>query len=98
MLFRSWFVESLLSQTLIVHVIRTGKIPFIQSRPSNALLMTTLGICLFGAILPYSSLAGGMDLVALPPLYWYGIAVIIFAYLLTTQLIKTLLIKRFGLI
>lgn len=93
-----WFVESLLSQTLIVHVIRTGKIPFIQSRPSNALLMTTLGICLFGAILPYSSLAGGMDLVALPPLYWYGIAVIIFAYLLTTQLIKTLLIKRFGLI
>ena len=93
-----WFVESLLSQTLIVHVIRTGKIPFIQSRPSNALLMTTMGICLFGAILPYTSLAGGMDLVPLPTLYWYGIAVIIFAYLLTTQLIKTLLIKRFGLI
>lgn len=93
-----WFVESLLSQTLIVHVIRTGKIPFIQSKPGPFLLMTTLAICLLGALLPYTTLGKSVQMQALPALYWYGIALIIPAYLLTTQLIKTFLIKRFGLI
>lgn len=93
-----WFVESLLSQTLIVHVIRTGKIPFIQSKPSPFLLMTTLGICILGAFLPYTSLGRSIQMRGLPELYWYGIAFIIPAYLLTTQFIKTFLIKRFGLI
>ena len=93
-----WFVKSLLSQTLIVHVIRTGKIPFIQSKPSPFLLMTTLGICLLGALLPYTSLGVSLQMQALPALYWWGIALIIPAYLLTTQLMKTFLIKRFGLI
>lgn len=93
-----WFVESLLSQTLIVHVIRTGKIPFIQSKPGPFLLMTTLAICFLGALLPYTALGKSVQMQALPALYWYGIAFIIPAYLLTTQLIKTFLIKRFGLI
>jgi Mg2+-importing ATPase len=93
-----WFVESLLSQTLIVHVIRTGKIPFIESKPSPFLLMTTLGICIFGAFLPYTSLGQSIQMQGLPKLYWYGIVFIIPGYLLTTQLIKTFLIKRFGLI
>ena len=93
-----WFVESLLSQTLIVHVIRTAKIPFLQSRPSTPLLMTTLGICMLGVILPFTNLAQGIGMVRLPATYWYGITLIIPAYLLSTQLIKTFLIKRFGLI
>lgn len=52
-----WFLESLLSQTLIVHVIRTSRIPFLESRGSAALLATTVAICLLGAWLPYSPLA-----------------------------------------
>lgn len=93
-----WFVESLLSQTLIVHVIRTGKMPFLQSKPSAPLLMTTLGICILGVILPYTNLAQGIGMVGLPTTYWYGITLIIPAYLLTTQLLKTFLIRRAGLI
>ena len=93
-----WFVESLLSQTLIVHVIRTGRIPFIQSKPSPFLLITTIGICLLGALLPYTDLGAELQLQPLPTLYWYGTALIIPAYLLATQLIKRTLIRRFGLI
>jgi Mg2+-importing ATPase len=93
-----WFVESLLSQTLIVHVIRTGKIPFLQSKPSTPLLATTFAICMLGVILPFTNLAQGIGMVKLPTTYWYGISVIIPAYLLTTQLIKNFLIKRIGLI
>ncbi len=56
-----WFVESLMTQTLIIHVIRTNKIPFIQSRASFSLTMTSLAIMAFGAFLPYSPLAARLD-------------------------------------
>ena len=55
-----WFVESLITQTLIIHVIRTNKIPFIQSRASRALTLTTLSIMAFGIWLPYSSVASSL--------------------------------------
>jgi len=56
-----WFVESLFTQTLIIHVIRTNKIPFIQSWASKSLLFTSLAIVAVGAYLPYSPLAGALD-------------------------------------
>ena len=62
-----WFVESLLSQTLIVHVIRTGKIPFLQSRASLPLMVTTLSICVLGVWLPYSHFAAALGFTPLPP-------------------------------
>ncbi|OIQ96212.1 magnesium-transporting ATPase, P-type 1 [mine drainage metagenome] len=97
-LFQSgWFVESLLSQTLIVHVIRTGKIPFIQSKASVPLLVMTGVICAIGVALPYSQFAHALDLVALPVHYWLALAVILATYLSLTQLVKTWLIRRFGL-
>jgi len=52
-----WFVESLLTQTLIVHIIRTNKIPFIQSRPSLPLFLGTLTVMAIGAYLPFSVFA-----------------------------------------
>ena len=53
-----WFVESLLTQTLIVHIIRTNRIPFFQSRASTALTLTTLAVMATAAFLPYSPVAG----------------------------------------
>ena len=92
-----WFVESLLSQTLIVHVIRTGRIPFIESRPSFPLLVTTIAICVVGVWLPTSPLAGALGMTALPHAYWAALVFILAAYMLLTQLAKSWLIKRFGL-
>ena len=92
-----WFVESLLSQTLIVHVIRTGKIPFLQSQASAALLGTTTAICLLGLWLPVSHFAPALDLVPLPREYLLALVAILAAYLLLTQLVKTWLVRRFGL-
>ena len=92
-----WFVESLLSQTLIVHIIRTGKIPFIQSRPSLPLLLTTSAICLVAITLPFSHLAGPLQMSPLPAIYWYGLAPILLCYFGLTQFVKSLLVRRFGL-
>jgi len=92
-----WFVESLLSQTLIVHVIRTGKIPFFQSRASFPLMVTTVGICLLGAWLPFSHFAPALGFAPLPAGYWVALLAILGCYLGLTQLVKTWLIRRFGL-
>ena len=91
-----WFVESLFTQTLIIHVIRTNKIPFIQSRASNALLFTSLAIVAVGAYLPYSPLAGALGLVALPAKYWPLLAGMVVCYVFLTQAVKTWFIRRFG--
>ena len=92
-----WFVESLLSQTLIVHVIRTGRIPFVQSMPSLPLLVTTVGICLLGLWLPSSPLAAALGLTPLPPAFALALLAILAAYMLLTQLVKAWLIRRFGI-
>ncbi len=91
-----WFVESLLTQTLVVHIIRTRKIPFIQSRPSSQLLLTTLAIMLFGAWLPYSGLAPALGLVPLPASYWLWIAGFLLAYSVLTHQVKGWFFKKFG--
>lgn len=92
----AWFVESLLSQTLIVHVIRTGKIPFIQSKPSTPLLVTTLAISIFAAYLPYSNFASKLQMIPLPAVFWLYLSAILLVYLGLTQIIKAYLIKHFG--
>ena len=65
-----WFVESLMTQTIIIHVIRTNKIPFLQSRASWPLTVTTFSIMAFGMWLPYSPLAPSLGLTHLPGMYW----------------------------
>jgi Mg2+-importing ATPase len=89
-----WFVESLMTQTLIIHVIRTNLIPFVQSRASWQLTMTTLLIMLVGAVLPYSPLAAPLGFVPLPPLFWAFLALTLLCYVGLTQLIKTWLIRK----
>ena len=89
-----WFVESLMTQTLIIHVIRTNKIPFIQSRASLALTATTLSIMALGMWLPYSPLASALGFTHLPPLYWPILALILFSYVALTQVIKVWLVRK----
>jgi Mg2+-importing ATPase len=83
-----WFVESLLTQTLIVHIIRTNKIPFFQSCASPFLAMTTLVVMAIGAFLPYSPLAGYLGLVPLPLSFWLWIGGFLITYSVITHLMK----------
>jgi len=91
-----WFVESLLTQTLIVHIIRTNKIPFFQSRPSHFMLFTTLSVMAVAIFLPYSPLADILGLVPLPAVYWLWIAGFLITYSIITHLVKTWFNKRYG--
>ena len=92
-----WFVESLLSQTLIVHVIRTSRVPFVESRPSRTLVAMTLGVCAFGVWLPYSPIANWLGLLRPPNAYWLALVAILVAYLTLTQIVKAWAIRRFRL-
>ena len=89
-----WFVESLMTQTLIIHVIRTNKIPFLQSRASWALMGTTLAIMAFGVWLPYSPVASALGFTHLPRLYWPILVLTLLAYVGLTQIIKVWLLRR----
>jgi Mg2+-importing ATPase len=89
-----WFVESLLTQTLIIHVIRTNRIPFLQSRASWPLIATTVTIMAIGIWLPYSPAAEALHFVPLPGGYWPIVAMILLSYMVLTQLVKTWLIQK----
>ncbi len=91
-----WFVESLLTQTMIVHIIRTRKIPFFQSAPSPGLLFTTLLVMSMGAFLPYSPLAGTFGFVPLPAVYWVWIFAFLLSYALLTHYVKVWFFNKFG--
>jgi Mg2+-importing ATPase len=89
-----WFVESLMTQTLIIHVIRTKKIPFIQGRASWPLSVTTAIVMSIGIWLPYSPLASALGFVHLPPLYWPILVLTLFCYMGLTQVVKMWLIRK----
>ena len=80
-----------------MHVIRTGKIPFVQSKASLPLMVTTLTDLRHRRGLPYSQFAHALNLVALPHQYWFALTAMLLAYLSLTQVVKTWLIRRFGL-
>jgi len=89
-----WFVESLMTQTLIIHVIRTNLIPFVQSRASWQLTMMTLLVMEIAAWLPYSPAAAALGFVPLPPLYWPLLLLTLLCYLGLTQMVKTWLLRK----
>ncbi|MHC1710621.1 MAG: magnesium-translocating P-type ATPase [Solidesulfovibrio sp.] len=89
-----WFIESLLSQTLIVHIIRTDNVPFFQSWSSTSLGLTTLAVCAIGVWLPFSPLAGAFGLVVPPTGYWGLIALVIFCYMCLAQIVKSWVVRR----
>ncbi|HEX7553519.1 MAG TPA: magnesium-translocating P-type ATPase [Geothrix sp.] len=96
-LFRTaWFVESLFTQTLIIFVIRTNKIPFLQSRASWPLTLSSLVIVTVGTWLTVSPLASTLGFVPLPRLFWLFLAIMLLCYAGLTQLVKTWFVHRFG--
>jgi Mg2+-importing ATPase len=96
-LFQSgWFVVGLLTQTLVVHMIRTPKLPFIESRASAPLLAMTAAIMAVGIFLPMGPLASDFKLQALPLAYFPWLAAILLGYCALTTLMKGVYIRRFG--
>ncbi len=96
-LFRTgWFVESLLTQTFVIYIIRTHKIPFLESKPSQTLLLSTISIVVFGCIIPYTKLGTFFKFVPLPPLFFVIMIGMAIAYLLLAQFVKARFIRKFG--
>ncbi|MFS8082197.1 MAG: magnesium-translocating P-type ATPase [Ginsengibacter sp.] len=91
-----WFVESLLSQTLIVHMIRTKKIPFIQSWATAPVVALTSVIMLIAIAIPFSPLATSFKMVALPISFFPWLLAILVCYCVLTQLVKVWFIKKFN--
>jgi Mg2+-importing ATPase len=91
-----WFVESLLTQTLIVHIIRTGRIPFLQSRASKPMMLSTLAVMAAAVWLPFSPFAPLFGMVPLPPLYFLWITLFLLTYGTMAHAMKTWFFKRFG--
>ena len=96
-LFQSaWFVEGLLSQTLIIHMIRTAKLPFVQSTASAPLLVLTLLVMAVGVAIPFTPVGEAVGLVPLPLAYFPWLAGTLLCYCLLTQLVKRWYIRKFG--
>ncbi len=91
-----WFVESLTTQVFVVYIIRTNRIPFLESRPSKTLLFATLAIVAFGALLPYTALGHYFGFVPLPFLFFGILALISLTYLILTQFIKNWFTGKYG--
>lgn len=92
-----WFIESLFTQTLIIHVIRTNKIPFIQSRGSKPLMITSLIIAACGIVLINSPLASAFGFVKLPMLYYPILFLTLACYVVLTQIVKNWFIKKYNI-
>ena len=86
----------ILTQTLIIHVIRTNKIPFIQSRASWPLIASSLLIVAGGAWLTVSPFAGTLGFVALASSHWPLLAIMLLCYVVLTQVVKRWFVRRFG--
>ena len=96
-LFQSaWFVEGLLSQTLIVHMIRTRKIPFLQSSPAPALALATAAVMAVGILIPFTVFGRSLGMVPLPGIFFLWLVFILFAYAALAQLVKTWFVRRYG--
>ena len=97
-LFRTgWFLESLCTQTLVIHIIRTGKIPFLESRPSRFLVFTSLFIIIAGLIIIFSPLVKPLGFVRPPPMYFAALFILICAYLLLVQVVKQWFVRKYGI-
>ncbi len=89
-----WFVESLITQTLIIHVIRTNKLPFIHGRASWQVTLTTLLVMAIAVWLPFSPIATALGFTLLPPLYWPILLVTVLCYVVLTQAVKMWLLRK----
>ncbi|MDR8733665.1 magnesium-translocating P-type ATPase [Burkholderia pseudomultivorans] len=90
-----WFIESLVSQTLVVHLLRTQKIPFLQSTASLPVLLSTFTAIAIGCWLPFSPFADALGFMHLPGSYWLWLAATMVGYILLAQIVKTIYVRRY---
>src|ERR1700754_3066497 len=96
-LFQSgWFIEGLLSQTLVVHMIRTRRIPFLRSMASAPVLALTGAIMIIGMFIPYTGIGARIGMQPLPGIYFAWLALTLVSYCVLTQVMKTIYIRRYG--
>ena len=96
--FRSgWFVESICTQTLVIFVIRTRRVPFFRSRPSRPLLIASLATATIGAVLPVSPLARLLGFGRLSPLFYLALVFMVACYLTLAELVKRFFFRAHGL-
>lgn len=91
-----WFVESMWSQTLVIHMIRTPKVPFIESRASLSLTVLTFAGIILATLIPYTGFGNSMGLAPLPKIYFLYLTITIVAYMILAQIIKNRYVKRYG--
>ena len=92
-----WFVEGLLSQTLVIHMIRTARIPFLQSMPAAPLMTLSLLVMALGVLIPFSPLGETLGFVRLPGSYFPWLIATLAGYCMLTQVVKRWYIRRFGI-
>lgn len=91
-----WFVESLWTQTMVLHALRTPKVPFLQSRASFSMIaITTLGIAV-GTIVPFTNFGRNLGMLPLPGNYWLWLFVTMVLYLALVTVVKRIYIRRYG--
>ena len=91
-----WFVESMWTQTLVIHMLRTEKLPFVQSRASVPVALLSLaGIALVTAI-PFTPLAAPLEMAALPPVYFLLLGILVAGYMLLVTAVKNVYVRRYG--
>lgn len=91
-----WFIFGTLSQILIVHVIRTKKIPFIQSNASKPLVISSLVIGVIALLVAFTGIAISIDMQVLPPIYLLFLGAILLGYMVLTQIVKTIYVKKYN--
>lgn len=91
-----WFVESMWSQTLVIHMIRTPKIPFVQSRASAPVTFLTFAGIAVVTLIPFTPLGAALELTALPGVYFAWLAAIVAGYMLLATVVKKLYVRRYG--
>jgi len=91
-----WFVFGTVSQVLVIHMIRSGKIPFVQSMAAKPLLLSTTIVALAAILVGFSALASGLDMTPLPLRFLPWLVLLLAGYCLSTQFFKAIYIRRFG--
>jgi Mg2+-importing ATPase len=91
-----WFVFGTVSQVLVIHMIRTRKLPFVQSRPSLPLMLSTLLVAFVALAIGFTGIAVGFDMLPLPHMFGLWLAIILAAYLTCVQLVKGAYVRRYG--
>lgn len=91
-----WFIFGTISQITIIYMIRTAKLPFVQSSPSKPLILSTMIVAVIAIVIGFTNLASGMDMMKLPLQFIPWLVLILLGYCITTQLVKSFYVKYFG--